>query len=208
MAFDEWRGAWSQLGNSNQEQGAAGRWKSRCVTWGCTHQSVHLSARALSLSLLPPLVPENLLFVIMRPLLIFLSSGGKGWLFLPGAFTARCPQLRSCHLPKWQEWYFPAAQVLLHALNISGGEATGEGTEALQVLYPKPSSFQQQSTRGLSFSHRWLFLLDSVLQLYIYIFYFWGPEQSQAHIVQALEKGPLCTPAEVPVGNNATHPPY
>lgn len=52
-------------------------WKSRCVTEGCARQSLRLSTRALSLSLIPPLVSEKPLSVIMRPLLTLLSSAGK-----------------------------------------------------------------------------------------------------------------------------------
>lgn len=66
-------------------------WKSRRVTQGRARRALRLSTRALSLSLIPPLVSEKPLAVTTRPLLTLFHQLA-GWLFLPGAFAARCPQ--------------------------------------------------------------------------------------------------------------------
>lgn len=156
----------------------------------------------------------------MHPLLPFLSSVGKDDSSCLVLSQPAVPQRRSCHLPKWQEWYFTTAQVLFYALNVSSGVATGEGKEHYGFITQShhPFNSSQRSARGLSFSWRWLFLLDSVLDPFSLFFslppspphFFWQGSNTPARTVQVLETSlshrPVQALAKRVLGNNATYP--
>lgn len=181
------------------------------------HLSPRLSTPALALSLLPPLVPEQPLPVITHPLLTLLSSVGKDDSPCPVLSRPAVPQRRPCHLPKWQEWYFATAQVLFCAVNVSSGVAPGGGKSTVGFITQShhPFNSSQRGTWGLSFSWRWLFLLDSVPDLFFHFFlflFFGGGKGSNppAHTVQERERSPPRSPAQVlakrGVGNRAAYP--